>query len=137
MSIEQQYARVLWHVMEKGKSLPEALSILNPVLVRRGHTTIVRKTIHALTHLAETKRRTDVSTLFVAREQDVSQAVKEVRFLTNNDTPSVKVDPTIMERNLYNRKIFPFFPTLPGVSAKIGPGVSSLIAIAVTIQIGR
>ena len=96
MSMEQQYARILWHFMEKGKSLPEALKMLNPVLVRRGHTTIVRKTVHALARLAETRRRTDVSTLFVAREQDAPLATKEIHSFTNNDTPSIKVDPTII-----------------------------------------
>lgn len=94
--MERRYAQVIWHLLEKGKSLPEAVNAIHPVLARKGHIARMPRIIAALKRIAHAHTRKRTSVLYVAHEHDAVAVKHEIASLVEDTLLIVKVDPTLI-----------------------------------------
>jgi F0F1-type ATP synthase delta subunit len=76
--MEKVYAEALWHVMQDGRNPMKAVSQLHQLLVRRGHTGLIRRIARAFSIHAEHERKRTVVNLLIAHKEDETRARKEI-----------------------------------------------------------
>jgi F0F1-type ATP synthase delta subunit len=79
--MEKQYAQALWRLVERGMEPKKAVHALRDMLVRDGRAELLPRIGRALERIAQQEsKKTDV-VLSVAKEGDISQAMKHVHDL--------------------------------------------------------